>query len=103
VKLLSVNRNSGFEKGRGWTVRCSLESRKPKARADRWHIPDVGATWMTSGTSQNRGHVEVTGGVFSSQGRSQHPVDLYRVSGFDIPKGKEHLQRELRSRETRKR
>jgi hypothetical protein len=51
---------------KGMTVRCSPESRKMMARADRWHIPDVEAMWMTSGTSHNKGHVEVTGGVFSS-------------------------------------
>ena len=62
---------------------------------DRWYIPYVRAMWMKSGTSKNKGHVEVTGGMFLSQGRIQHPIDLYRVSGFGIPKGKEHLQQEM--------
>jgi hypothetical protein len=39
----------GVCRGKGMTVHCSLESQKPKAREDRWHIPDVGATWMTGG------------------------------------------------------
>jgi hypothetical protein len=39
----------GVCRGKGTTVHCSLESRKLKARADRWHIPDVGATWMIGG------------------------------------------------------
>jgi hypothetical protein len=39
----------GVCRGKGTSVRCFLESRKSKAQADRWHIPDVGATWMKSG------------------------------------------------------
>jgi hypothetical protein len=38
-------------RGKGMKVYCSLESQKPKARVEKWHIPDVGATWMKGGVT----------------------------------------------------